>query len=29
MEYHCKKKIVCDDSLILKGLRIIYNKNKA
>ena len=26
---HCKKKIVCDDSLILKGLRIIYNKNKA
>ena len=25
---HCKKDIICDEKLILEGLRIIYNKNK-
>ena len=25
---HCKKKIIYDDNLLLKGLQIIYNKNK-
>ena len=24
---HCKQKIVCDDTLLLKGLYLIYNKN--
>ena len=24
---HCKHKIVCDDTLLLKGLYLIYNKN--
>ena len=25
---HCKKKIILDDDLLLKGLMVIYNKNK-
>lgn len=25
---HCKRNIVCDDNLLLDGLRIIYDKNK-
>lgn len=25
---HCKQKIICDENLMLKGLRILYNKNK-
>lgn len=25
---HCKKKVILDDELLLKGLRVIYNKNK-
>ena len=25
---HCKRKIIIDDQLLLKGLMIIYNKNK-
>lgn len=26
---HCKNKIICDDTLLLKGLFIIYDKNKS
>jgi type III pantothenate kinase len=25
---HCKKKIILDDGLLLKGLKLIYDKNK-
>ena len=25
---YCKSDIICDGELILKGLRILYNKNK-
>ena len=25
---YCKSHIICDSDLILKGLRILYNKNK-
>ena len=25
---HCKKEVVLDDDLLLKGLRIIYDKNR-
>ena len=25
---HCRRKIICDDNLMLKGLLIVYNKNK-
>ena len=25
---HCKRKIILDDSLLLKGLKIIYDKNQ-
>lgn len=25
---HCREKIICDDNLMIKGLLIVYNKNK-